>query len=270
MENGSVYENTIEAGDVLLERFGPVAQLTLSNPSALNALTWRMYQQLEEHLAKLAADSTVRVLVIRGDGEQALAAGTDISQFKGFTGKDGLDYESQIDRIIKKLEEFPKPTIAAVHGYAVGGGMMISTVCDLRYATPNARFGAPMARTLGNCLSLDNYQRLIRELGPMRTKELLFTARLISAEEALSIGFLTAVFEREGFFEKVLEIATTISKNAPLTVDATKEALYRLNKGLTHSGHDFNDTISKVYGSKDFAEGVLAHMEKRSPVWRGE
>ncbi|MFC0274392.1 enoyl-CoA hydratase [Metabacillus herbersteinensis] len=265
-------ENTIEVGQVILERFGAVAQLTLSRPSALNAMTWEMYQQLEEYLTALADDTQVRVLVIRGDGDKALAAGTDISQFKGFTGQDGINYEIKIDRIINKLAAFPKPTIAAVHGYAIGGGMIIATACDLRYATLKARFGAPMSRTLGNCLSLENYQRLVKELGAMRTKELLYTARLVSAEEAISIGFLTAIFEEEEFFDNVLEIATKISKNAPLTVDATKEAIYRLNKnnGLINSEHEFDDIISKVYGSRDFAEGVAAYIEKRSPVWEGK
>lgn len=265
-------ENKTEVGQVILDRYGSVAQLTLSRPSALNAITWTMYQELEEHLINLENDKTIRVLVIRGDGDKALAAGTDISQFRNFTDKDGLDYETTIDRIINKLEEFPKPTIAAVHGYAVGGGMIISTACDLRYATSRARFGAPMARTLGNCLSISNYQRLARELGFMRTKELLYTARLINAEEANSIGFLTAILEEENFFSKVLEVAKKISNNAPLTVDATKEALNRINKSnsLINTELDFDDIISKVYGSKDFSEGVSAHMEKRAPVWHGE
>ncbi|WP_269411509.1 enoyl-CoA hydratase [Lentibacillus daqui] len=257
-------------GNVVLNRFGSVAQLTLSRPTALNALTWEMYQKLEEYLEILAEDSSIRVLIIRGDGEKALAAGTDINQFKNFTGEDGVDYERKIDRIINKLERFPKPTIAAVHGYAVGGGMIMATACDLRYATSKARFGAPMARTLGNCLSLDNYQRLVRELGAMKTKELLYTARIISAKEAFSNNFITDIFEEQIFFDKVFEIATKISGNAPSTVDATKEAFNRLNKNnsLTNSAQEFNDIISKVYGSKNFAEGVAAHMEKRSPVWQ--
>ncbi|MEK3989852.1 enoyl-CoA hydratase [Robertmurraya sp. FSL R5-0851] len=263
---------TVEVGCVKLDRFGAVAQLTLSRPNSLNAVTWEMYQQLEEHLTALATDTATRVLVIRGEGEKAFAAGTDISQFNGFTGQDGINYESRIDKIVDKLAQFPKPTIAAVNGYAVGGGLLLSLACDLRYATPKARFGAPMARTLGNCLSLNNYQRLVTELGPMRTKELLYTAQVISAEELFAYGALTAILEGENFFDKVLEIATKITKNAPLTVNATKEAMNRINKSkrLNTPEDTFEDVIAMVYGSRDFAEGVSAYLEKRSPIWIGE
>jgi len=214
----------MDVGRVIFDKRGSVAQLTLSRPEALNALTWQMYEQLEEHLETLEEDASIRVLVIRGDKDKALAAGTDISQFQRFSGEDGVNYEKRIDRVMNKLEQFSKPTIAAVNGVAVGGGMLIATACDLRYATSKSRFGAPMARTLGNCLSLDNYQRLVNEVGPMRTKEMLYTARLISAEEALSIGFLTDMFEEEAFFENVLEIAAKIGERAPLTIQATKKA----------------------------------------------
>ncbi|TMW72847.1 enoyl-CoA hydratase [Alteribacter natronophilus] len=265
----SVESEVKKKGSVELEHHGAVAMLTLTRPDALNAMTWTMYEQLEDHLTALAADKSIRVVVIRGAGDKALAAGTDISQFKDFSGQDGVAYEERINRVMNQLAEFPKPTIAAVHGYAVGGGMIIATACDLRYATCDAKFGAPMARTLGNCLSMDNYKRLAEELGAMRTKELLYTAKVIGTEEAAALGFLTGVFENETFFDQVLETAEKISRNAPMTVDTTKKAMTRIYKGEEQSDH-FDEVIAGVYGSEDFKEGVTAYMEKRRPVWQGK
>ncbi|MCL6452807.1 MAG: enoyl-CoA hydratase/isomerase family protein [Alicyclobacillus sp.] len=255
-------------GTVHLERQGAVALLTLSNPKALNAMTWHMYEALTAHLDALAADGAVRVVVLRGDGERAFAAGTDIKQFVGFTGKDGVQYEQRIDHVTRKLLEFPKPTIAAVHGYAIGGGLILAAACDLRYATPQARFGAPIARTLGNCLSIRNYSRVASLIGEARLKELIFTARQLRAEEALAAGFVSAVYDADGFFEKVLEIAEEIASRAPLTLWATKVALSRLRE-VQQPLPEFSDVIERVYGSADFQEGVQAHLEKRPAEWRG-
>jgi enoyl-CoA hydratase/carnithine racemase len=254
--------NTREEGAVLLERTGQIATITLSRPGSLNALTWTMYQQLEAHVENLAQDETIRVVVIRGAGK-AFAAGTDIAQFQNFDGQAGVQYERRMDAMIEKLYSFPKPLIAAIHGPAVGAGIVLSTVCDLRYATPNSRFGAPMARTLGNTLSLKNYRHLTEAFGTMRAREMLFTARLLSAQEALQCGFLTAIFDEEQIFPQVFEIARQISTFAPLTIWAAKEAgrrIYAAEKNIP-----FDDVVERVYGSKDFAEGVRAHIEKRKP-----
>jgi enoyl-CoA hydratase/carnithine racemase len=255
-----------EQGTVFLEQMGAVAVITLSRPAALNALTWKMYEELEAHLTHVATDEMIRAVIIRGDGSRAFAAGTDIRQFQGFSGVDGITYEQRMDTIIDRLSNIPQPVLAAVHGYAVGAGLIIATACDLRYATPAARFGAPMARTLGNCLSLKNYRRLAKTLGPMRTKELLFTSRLLSADEALRYGFLTNIIDEEHLFTQVLEIANQISALAPLTIWATKEALKRID---SEGEDDFDDVVARVYGSRDFAEGVQAHTEKRRPIWSG-
>lgn len=254
-----------EEGTVLLEQKGPIAVLTLSRPAALNALTWAMYQELETHLEFLANETTIRVVILRGDGN-AFAAGTDIQQFRGFTGADGVAYEHKMEAIIERLYTLPKPVIAAVHGYAVGAGLVLSVASDLRYATPSARFGAPIARTLGNCLSLKNYHHLAQAFGAMRAKEMLFTARLLSATDALQCGFLTAIVEEERLFPHVLEVAQQISSLAPLTIWATKEAHRRLSVVDTIP---YDDVLNRIYGSNDFAEGVQAYLEKRKPVWNG-
>ena len=135
--------NEQEEGVVLLERKGAIAVMTLSRPAALNALTWTMYQQMNAHLENLAIDKTIRVIIMRGDGK-SFAAGTDISQFQGFTGADGVAYEHKMEGIVERLYTIPQPVIAAIHGYAVGAGLAIACVCDLRYATQGARFGAPI------------------------------------------------------------------------------------------------------------------------------
>lgn len=255
-------------GAVLLERSGPVATLTLARPAALNALSWAMYGQLQEHLGRLASDERMRVLVVRGAGK-AFAAGTDIQQFRGFNGEDGIAYERRMEKILNGLYSFPRPTIAAVHGYAVGAGLVIATACDLRYASPAARFGAPIARTLGNCLSIQNYQRVAHAFGDMRAKEMLFTGRLLSAAEALQCGFLTAIYEEEQLFEKVFELARQISANAPLTLWAAKEADRRLAEAGAATDFAFDNVVRRVYGSEDFREGVAAYLEKRKPQWTG-
>lgn len=259
--------NEQEKGAVLLERKGAIAVMTLSRPGALNALTWTMYQQMDAHLESLAIDKTIRVIIMRGDGK-SFAAGTDISQFQGFTAADGVAYEHKMEGIVERLYTIPQPTLAAIQGYAVGAGLAIACVCDLRYATPEARFGVPIGRTLGNCLSLQNYRHLVDSFGAMRAKEMLFTGRLLPAADALESGFLTAIIDEEHLFEHVFEVAEQISSLAPLTIWATKEAHRRL--GAAEYVIPFNDVLARVYGSGDFAEGVEAYLNKRKPQWQGQ
>lgn len=263
---------TNDAGEVRLERDGAIAILTLARPHALNAITWAMYEQLDAHVVALASDTTVRTVVIRGEGGRAFASGTDISQFEDFTGEDGVAYEKRLDAAMERVASLPMPVVAAIQGYAVGGGLLLAAACDLRYAAPNAKIGAPMSRTLGNCLSLANHRRLVAAVGAMRVKEMMFTGRLLAAEEALRAGFLTAVLDGEDFDGQVLSIAREIAERAPLTLWATKEALRRLDAAyLAGEGEPaFDDVVARVYGSEDFREGVRAHIEKRRPIWRGQ
>ena len=259
-------EEDTATGSVFLEQSGAIATLTLSRPSALNALTWSMYLQVEEYLRHIEADENIRVLIVRGAGK-AFAAGTDIQHFQGFTASDGAVYEQKMESIFERLYLLPKPTIAAVHGYAVGAGILFASVCDLRYASPTARFGLPIGRTLGNCLNVKNYRHIAESFGTMRAKEMLFTGRLLSAEEALQCNFLTSIVDEERLFSHVVEVAQQICTLAPLTLLSTKETHRRLSQEQPTPA--FDDIMARMYESVDFAEGVTAYIEKRKPVWTG-
>ncbi|MBX6376008.1 MAG: enoyl-CoA hydratase/isomerase family protein, partial [Acetobacteraceae bacterium] len=209
-----------------------IAMATLNRPQARNALTFPMYERIARIAQEIAEDPAVRVLVITGAGGKAFAAGTDISQFRDFrTAEDALAYEERVDRVLVALERCPKPTIAAIAGACTGGGAAIAAVCDLRIAAANLRFGFPIAKTLGNCLSMANYARLAALLGPARVLDLIYTARLVEAEEAKAIGLVSEVLPTpEALAERALELARTVAGHAPLTLRATKEAMRRLRE----------------------------------------
>ena len=171
-------------GELLYERRGAIAWLTFNRPEARNALTWVMYEGLQAACEHVDADDRVRVLVLRGAGDKAFVAGTDISQFTAFSSaEDVLGYERMVSRTLSRLESLQKPAIAMIRGFCVGGGALIASACDLRIATPDTQFGVPVARTLGNIVSAHGFALLVALIGPARTKELLFTARLADAEE---------------------------------------------------------------------------------------
>jgi len=251
------------------ESTGPVAFLTFDRPQARNALTWAMYDALVAACDRVDADDTVRVFVVRAEGE-AFAAGTDIRQFTSFaSGDEGLAYERKLDAVIDRLERVAVPTIAQVHGVAAGAGCAIALTCDFRVCTPAAQFGVPIARTLGNCLSAANVARIADLIGPARTKDLLFTGRLIDAAEATSLGLVTAAVERQGLDAAVRDLAQTLAANAPLTIRATKETLRRLAGRRRLDAGAADDLIAACYASADFREGVASFIEKRRPRFTG-
>jgi enoyl-CoA hydratase len=253
---------------VLYERRGAVAWVIFNRPEARNAMTWAMYDALVRVCEYVAAHDEIRVLVLTGAGEKAFVAGTDIGQFQSFSGpQDAIDYEARMERVIGTLESLPRPTIAAIRGYAVGGGAGLAMACDLRICTPESRFGFPIARTLGNALSTNNYARLVDLIGPARAKEIIYRARLIDAEEGKAIGLFQEIVEAELLRDHVQAMAEQIAANAPLTIQITKEAIGRVlhARRAPHS----TDLIVRAYTSEDFREGVRAFMEKRKPEWRG-
>jgi enoyl-CoA hydratase len=253
--------------DLLYDQQDGIARITFNRPEARNALTFAMYDRLAEICDNAGQDPQIRALILTGNGDKAFAAGTDISQFRAFTSPDdAIAYEARLDRVLEAVERCPKPTIAAIAGACTGGGAAIAAACDLRVAARNLRFGFPIARTLGNCLSRANLARLAALIGPARVTEIIFTARLIEAEEARSIGLVTEVLEdAAALATRADELAHLIASHAPLTLRATKEALRRLRTGESAE----QDLILMCYMSRDFREGMDAFLTKRFPTWTG-
>jgi enoyl-CoA hydratase len=258
---------TAADGTVRLEVAGGIASVTFDRPAARNAMTWSMYEQLVAACEQLRADESIRVVRFRGAGGEAFVAGTDIAQFLSFrTGEDGVAYERRIDACIALLGSLPMPTVAVVEGWAIGGGLAIATACDLRIATPGTRFGVPIARTLGNCLSIANVARLVAAFGRPRVQRLLLAAELLTADEAQQAGYLWQQVEAAQLDAASDQLCQKLASLAPVTQAVSKEALERL---LVRELPDAEDLIRRCYGSADFQEGVQAFVAKRSPAWRG-
>jgi enoyl-CoA hydratase len=254
------------AGDVQFEQRGTVAHITFDRPDARNALDFEMYEKLIEAIDRLDAAVGVRVAVLRGAGGTFIA-GTDIAQFTSFTTEEqGVHYEQQLERVVARVERASVPTLAVVEGFAAGGGLAIAAACDLRVCSPDARFGAPIARTVGNCLSVANLVRLVSHLGPSRTKAMLLLAEFLSAEDARAAGFVFEVVPSDALEARVQAICAKLATHAPITMQVTREALRRISAALRP---DDEDLIRRAYGSRDFREGVAAFLEKRPPRWEG-
>ena len=242
-----------------------IARVTFNRPEQRNALTWAMYDGLVSAVATVDASPEVRALVLTGAGGRAFAAGTDIGQFRSFSRpEDALDYERRIDAVLSKLEACRVPTIAAISGACIGGGAAIAACCDLRIADAGLRFGFPIARTLGNCLSMVNLARLCALIGAARVKDLIFTARLVEAEEARAIGLVGEIVPGD-VPARADALARQIAGHAPLTLRATKLALRKLRGEVVED----EALILMAYQSADFREGMEAFLAKRTPQWRG-
>ena len=248
---------------------GNIAYLTFNRPEARNAMTWAMYDALADACDRVDSDPRIRVFVLRGAGE-AFVAGTDIGQFTDFkSAPDGIAYERRMEQVIDRLERVAVPTIAQVQGVAAGGGCIIALACDLRVCAPAARFGVPIARTVGNCLSAANYARLVDLIGPARTKDVVFTGRFLDAAEAHSLGLITRLVDPNAIDDAVRELAHTIAEHAPLTIRATKESIRRIAVHRRLDERAVDDLVGGCYASDDFREGVAAFLARRPPRFNG-
>jgi enoyl-CoA hydratase len=255
--------------DIIIERKEGIAQVKFNRPEVRNALTFEMYEVVYNLCVEANETEEIRAIVFAGVDSSAFASGTDIGLLQGIKdGKGGTEYEERIERVVGMVERCRVPTIAAIAGACTGGGAALATACDLRIGAKNMRFGYPMAKTLGNCLSLPNSARLIFLIGPGRFKELLLTARLMGAEEAYATGLVSEVVEPLDVLARAHELAVRIAENAPLTIWAAKEAVRRLHEHLQST--DFNDVIEKSYQSDDFRLGVESFIKKQMPNWSGK
>lgn len=261
---------TTTSEDLLYSVTDGIARITFNRPQARNAMTFAMYDRMAEICTEINADRSIKALILTGAGDKAFASGTDISQFRAFkTAQDALDYEARIDRVLGTLEQCRVPVIAAIAGACTGGGAGIAACCDLRIGTETTRMGFPIARTLGNCLSMSNISRVVSLVGPARTKDMIFRARLVEASEALALGLLTEIVpDVETLHRRANETAKLVASHAPLTLETTKEAVRRIRPTLSREQGE--DLILKAYMSEDFREGMDAFLNKRTPNWKGK
>ena len=243
-----------------------IAYVTFNRPEARNAMTWAMYDGLARACDAIVSDDNVRVALLRGAGG-SFVAGTDIQQFTAFEGgEDGIAYERRIEASISQIENVGKPMVAVIEGFATGGGLIIAASCDFRLATPEARFGVPIARTLGNCISVGNVARLMAHFGTARAKRMLLLAEMVEAEEARACGFVEAIHPAAEIGAKAEAMCRRLIGHAPITMRASKEAMRRVTMANLPDG---SDLIRACYGSADFKEGMSAFLAKRKPEWTG-
>ncbi len=253
---------------VVLELRDNIAHITFDHVAARNAMTVSMYQSLKSICEDIANNPKIRVAIFRGAGGKSFVSGSDIAQFATFkSGEDGVRYEEGIDSYLAPLAKLPIPTIAVIDAMAVGGGLAIASCCDFRLSSPGAKFGVPIAKTLGNCLSAGNIAWLVAHLDINIVKRMLLLAEMISAEELAKHGYVFAIHNQDQLSQEAENLAGRLSKLAPITQKSSKLVLARLIK---NNLPDCNDLISETYGSADFKNGVAAFLEGVPPTWIGK
>lgn len=249
--------------NVLLEKKGHIAVATINRPKALNALNSQVLEDIDQLVEQVKADDEIRALVITGSGEKAFVAGADIGEMSTLTKAEGEAFGKKGNDVFRKLETLPVPTIAAVNGFALGGGCELSMACDIRLASEKAKFGQPEVG-LGITPGFGGTQRLARLVGPGMAKQMVYTARNIKADEALRIGLVNAVYPLAELYAAAEKLASQIAANAPIAVRAAKKAI---NEGLDLPMDEAVVVEEKAFGScfetADQQEGMGAFLEKR-------
>ncbi len=256
---------------MLSRKDGGIGYVIFNNPERHNAVSMEMWAKTGDILEQFRNDPDVRVVVLTGAGGKAFVSGADISKFGAERSSEEAvaKYNATTERAFSGVHEFPKPTIAMICGYCIGGGMALATCCDIRIATPGSKFGIPAAK-LGLGYDHKGVRRLMDVVGPSFAKEIFFTARQFDAEEARTMGFVNRVVPNEELESYVTDYGSVIAANAPLTIGAAKHTISELLKDETE--RDIGSVVAAVkrcFDSKDYVEGRTAFMEKRKPTFNG-
>ena len=245
-----------------------IAILKINRPKVLNALNRATLLEIQRALKELEKDSEVRVLIITGEGEKAFVAGADISEMAPMNPKEALEFSKLGHETLNLIEEFPSPVIAAVNGYALGGGLELVLACDIILASENARLGLPEV-TLGICPGFGGTQRLPRLIGKARAKELIFTGEMIDAKKAYEFGIVNKVVPQDKLLDEAKEIARKIAKNGPLAVRAAKRLVEKGLETSLRNGEAMEiEAWANLFATEDQKEGMKAFLEKRKPEFK--
>jgi enoyl-CoA hydratase len=260
-----------QTGQILTRREGRVGYLVFDNPERHNAVSLAMWEKAAELLADFTRDGSVGVVVLTGAGDKAFVSGADISRFENERGsKEAVArYSAAVEKVYAAVHDFPKPTVAMIRGYCIGGGLGLATSCDIRIVSEDARFAMPAAK-LGLGYDIAGVRRFVDVLGPSFTKEIFFTARQFDADEARAMGFANRVVPAAEIARYVSEYAAAIAANAPLTTGSTKFIVGELMKDAeTRDIERCAALVQQCFESRDYEEGRRAFMEKRKPVFTG-
>lgn len=256
---------------ILAETDGPIGWLVFNNPARHNAMSLDMWAAVAPVVARFVADEAVRVIVLRGAGERAFVSGADISEFESVRAsrEETEKYDEVGEQATASLAGCPKPTVAMIGGYCIGGGMGIAVACDLRLCSEGSRFGVPAAK-LGVGYQYPGVRKLMELVGPSFTKEIFYTGRQFSAQEALAMGLVNRVLPESQLEPALRELAAALAGNAPLTLGAVKATVSELRKDPARRDLARSEAlVAACFASEDYVEGRRAFMEKRPPVFRG-